>query len=380
MATKSKTSKASKASKAAVSALTRPILGAFPSDADTGRPTRRKLMSDLRPTAAERTLPVPGTERPAAPALDILSGAPRGEGDHITGERIMVARHLLSVSPSNPRKTYDDAGVKRLADSIRENGMLHPLSVTPAVDATGKRYVLAGSRRLRALDMLGEENVPCIETTAAPWQVSGVENEDRQDVPWADMTDYLCTLRDLGLTYKQIGEKIGRSEASVQRAMQAVKRLDPALYDASRKVPGCGSFLMTLAERETDHARQAEAWAKYLADGGGTGKTGRRKGSKNAPKQGPKRASQSEARKMREVVALALAGRDVEPLEAPVNTTGEQDAYIAGIIVGLDLGNGVIAPGDLPQWVHGRIDAVRKAAAALARGSRKPKAESQAAE
>jgi len=367
MATANKTSKPSKTSK---------------TSKPSGTEKRAKVMNDLRPSAADRTGTLPGTEAPAAPKLDILAGKAPGEGEQLTGERIMVARRLLSVSPSNPRKTYDEAGLKRLATSIRETGLLHPLSVTPPVDGTGKRYVLAGSRRLHALDLLNEEQVPCIETMAPPWQVSGVENEDRQDVPWADMTDYLRTLADMGLTYKAIGDRIGKSEKSVQRAMSAAKRLNPAVYEESRRAPGSGSYLMTLAEQEKDHAKQAEAWAAYLAGGGGvTGKAGRRKGSKNGggADKGPKRPSQGEARKTRETMSLGLVGREVEPLDTYAGTgRGElggdaaiQDAYLAGIIVGLDLGTGVLAPGDLPQWVHNRIDAVRKAASTLGKASRK---------
>jgi len=89
----------------------------------------------------------------------------------------------LVVSPTNPRKTFDEDAMQELAASIRENGVLQPLLVRPRAE---RRFeIVFGERRYRGAAMAEKETVPvCIRemTDAQVLEAQLVENLQRQDV------------------------------------------------------------------------------------------------------------------------------------------------------------------------------------------------------
>jgi ParB family chromosome partitioning protein len=89
----------------------------------------------------------------------------------------------LVVSPTNPRKTFDEGAMQELTASIRENGVLQPLLVRPRAE---RRFeIVFGERRYRGAAMAEKETVPvCIRemTDAQVLEAQLVENLQRQDV------------------------------------------------------------------------------------------------------------------------------------------------------------------------------------------------------
>ncbi len=89
----------------------------------------------------------------------------------------------LVVSPTNPRKTFDEDAMQELAASIRENGVLQPLLVRPRAERSFE--IVFGERRYRGAAMAEKETVPvCIRemTDAQVLEAQLVENLQRQDV------------------------------------------------------------------------------------------------------------------------------------------------------------------------------------------------------
>ena len=122
------------------------------------------------------------------------------------------------IQPSRyqPRLRFDGEALSELADSIRENGLIQPITVRPV----GDRYeIIAGERRYRACLMAGYDRLPCYvmspsEEEAA--QMALVENVQRQDLSAIEEAkSYVQIMRQSHMTQEQVARKIGKSQSAV---------------------------------------------------------------------------------------------------------------------------------------------------------------------
>ena len=92
----------------------------------------------------------------------------------------------IRPNPMQPRKVFEEQGIRELADSIRRHGILQPLTVRRVL---GGWELVAGERRLRAARLAGLQRVPCLEAEADD-RVSAllalVENLQRQDLHYLE--------------------------------------------------------------------------------------------------------------------------------------------------------------------------------------------------
>jgi ParB family chromosome partitioning protein len=134
-------------------------------------------------------------------------------------------------NPDQPRREFPYAELLELAQSIGENGLLNPISVT---FAGGRPVLVAGERRLRAAEMLGMRTVPCLPVTADDRDraVLGLlENLQRQDLnPMEEARGYLSLMRDYGLTQEETARSVGRSRPAVANALRLLT-LQPELRE-----------------------------------------------------------------------------------------------------------------------------------------------------
>lgn len=79
----------------------------------------------------------------------------------------MIDVAKIVPDPAHPRRQFDEAGIKRLADSITGVGLIQPVVVQPA-DAEGKYRLIVGERRLRAALLAGEAEIPALVRACAP--------------------------------------------------------------------------------------------------------------------------------------------------------------------------------------------------------------------
>ena len=125
----------------------------------------------------------------------------------------------IRPNPNQPRTTFSLKGLEELSASIREHGILQPLTVRRAED---KGYeLISGERRLRAAKMAGLDTVPCILTRADDMESSLlaiIENLQRRDLdPFEEAEGLLRLTRDFGLTQtsvyiaKELGEKVSQN-------------------------------------------------------------------------------------------------------------------------------------------------------------------------
>ncbi|NCB28470.1 MAG: ParB/RepB/Spo0J family partition protein [Clostridia bacterium] len=130
----------------------------------------------------------------------------------------------ISRNPYQPRKNFDKEAIDRLADSIRQYGVLNPLTVR-RVDAGYE--LIAGERRLRASRAAGLSEVPCIVINADEEQSSAialVENLQRRDLDFFEEAWGYKRLIELhGLTQEEAARRVGKTQSAVANKLRLLK-------------------------------------------------------------------------------------------------------------------------------------------------------------
>ena len=138
----------------------------------------------------------------------------------------------LEHHPENPRKDLGD--LTELAESIRQRGVMQNLTVVADLDRA-KYLVVIGNRRLEAAKAAGLIELPCvISDMDHKEQIATMlmENMQRQDLTVYEQAQGFQMMMDLGFTVKEIGEKTGFSETTVNRRLKMAE-LDKKTFQAA---------------------------------------------------------------------------------------------------------------------------------------------------
>lgn len=151
-------------------------------------------------------------------ALQLNPGTP------LLGQTQIEYRPLTSLTPGQyqPRRVFDDASIKELADSIQKQGLLQPLVVREL--KPGQYEIIAGERRWRACKLAGLTQIPVLirqvddETAIA---LALIENIQREDLSALDQARAMQRLiADFGLTHQQIASLLSKSRAAVSNYLR----------------------------------------------------------------------------------------------------------------------------------------------------------------
>jgi ParB family chromosome partitioning protein len=151
----------------------------------------------------------------------------------------------ITVNPRQPRRRVGEEGLRELADSIAEHGVLQPLIVTElaesAVEGSPRYQLVAGERRWRAAMLAGFDSVPVLVKEATPQEtleLALVENLQRADLnPLEEASAYQQLVEEFGLTQEQVGERVGRSRVTVTNSLRLLR-----LPDGAKEALGAGSI------------------------------------------------------------------------------------------------------------------------------------------
>ena len=127
----------------------------------------------------------------------------------------------IKSNPFQPRKTFDEDKIKELATSIREHGLIQPI----VVRAQGDSYeLIAGERRLKALQMLGKRTIPAIVkeyTDGEMLEIALIENLQREDLnPIEEASAYKQLMDEFGLTQEELSQRIGKSRSVIANSIR----------------------------------------------------------------------------------------------------------------------------------------------------------------
>ena len=184
---------------------------------------------------------------------------------HRTKRRVLdIPTDAIRPNPMQPRQVFQEAALRDLAASIRQNGILQPLTVRRT--AAGWELV-AGERRLRAAKLAGLTHVPCLETAADDQRsalLALVENLQRQDLHYFEEAAAIAAyLRQTGATQESAAQALGRSPSAVANKLRLL-RLSPACREAITAAGLTERHARCLLRLEDESAR-LEA-VRYITD------------------------------------------------------------------------------------------------------------------
>jgi ParB family transcriptional regulator, chromosome partitioning protein len=206
-----------------------------------------------------------GAGAPASPAT-IADAKERGEL-----QRIRLGD--IRPNPYQPRRTFDEAELSDLEASLRENGLLQPITVRPADNAKGFELV-AGERRLRAATRLGWTDIPALVRKLddkALLTLALVENLQRADLdPLEEAEGYQRLIDEFDLTQQQVADVVGKDRSTVANMLRllglpaSVRRL----VQESKITLGHARALLALGDEQamTDLARRIVAEGLTVRD------------------------------------------------------------------------------------------------------------------
>lgn len=154
---------------------------------------------------------------------------------------------ISNIQPglNQPRKRFEPEAISELADSIREHGLIQPITVRRL--ASGYYQIIAGERRWRAAKEaeLTEVPVNIIEADDKKVMELGlIENLQREDLnPMEEANGYKVLMEDYGLTQEEVAQRMGKSRPAVANALRLL-----ALPDAVR-------FLLEEGKLSAGHAK-----------------------------------------------------------------------------------------------------------------------------
>ena len=135
-----------------------------------------------------------------------------------------VTLPISQVEPglNQPRKRFDEDALADLAASIREHGIIQPLTVRRL--SSGYYQIIAGERRWRAAKLAGRREVPVVIIEADDRKVLElglIENLQREDLnPVEEAEGYLALLTDFGLTKEELAQRMGKSRPAVTNILR----------------------------------------------------------------------------------------------------------------------------------------------------------------
>jgi ParB family chromosome partitioning protein len=264
----------------------------------------------------------------------ILSVADDETGLHEELREVPV--ELISPSPSQPRRRFDEESLQSLAQSLDEQGVLQPVLVRPRPGGTYE--LVAGERRWRAARIAGLERIPALvreRDDAAALELALIENMAREDLnPIEEARACAALVEELGLTREDVGRRVGRSRVAVSNLIRLLDLPDDVIemLETGTLSEGHGRALL-LAE---DHAERRRLGRTAAAEGWSVRTTEQRARESNAaaaagPGNGARRrtpALHPDQEEAAREIADALAAAAGTAVEVRARRDGSFDARL----------------------------------------------------
>lgn len=141
---------------------------------------------------------------------------------------LFMDRSKIIPNPSQPRKTFEEQDLKELADSIKNMGVLQPVTVRPVKGSNeGKFEIVAGERRWRASEIAGLSQIPVIIKELSDWEsleIALVENVQRANLnPIEEAEGYQKLMDQYSLSQQDVADRVGKDRATVANVIRIVK-------------------------------------------------------------------------------------------------------------------------------------------------------------
>lgn len=199
------------------------------------------------------------------PENDIKS-ANDANADKVVGNIIELDLNTIEVNPFQPRTSFNEEALQQLATSIRELGIIQPITVRKL--GFEKFQLVSGERRFRASKIAGLETVPAyirIANDNESLEMALVENIQRQDLdPIEVALSYQRLIDEINLTQEQLSDRVGKKRSTIANYLRLLK-LDPIIQTGMRDgflSMGHGRALINIE----DHDIQLDAYEKVISE------------------------------------------------------------------------------------------------------------------
>jgi ParB family chromosome partitioning protein len=136
-----------------------------------------------------------------------------------------VSLDLIIANPDQPRHTFNEEALQELSDSIREHGVISPITLRKNDDGT--YMIIAGERRFRASKLAGLSTIPAYIRTAKDEQVMEwalIENIQREDLDAIEIAlAYQRLMDEYQLTQERMSERVGKKRATIANYLRLLR-------------------------------------------------------------------------------------------------------------------------------------------------------------
>ncbi len=222
------------------------------------------------------------------PENDIQSASDKN-ADKVVGNIVELDLGTIEVNPFQPRSNFNDTALKELATSIKELGVIQPITVRKL--DFNKYQLVSGERRFRASKLVGLETIPAyirIANDQESLEMALVENIQRQDLdPIEIALSYQRLIDEIELTQERLSDRVGKKRSTITNYLRLL-RLDPIIQTGIRDgftSMGHGRALVNIEKKEDQIAlyeriisenlsvRETEKAVKTYHEGGDGKKT-----------------------------------------------------------------------------------------------------------
>ena len=155
----------------------------------------------------------------------LIDGVEKEVLDRKVEANMDISIDAIDANPFQPRTRFDEQALEELATSIKELGIVQPLTVRES--SNGRYQLIAGERRLRAARIAGLTHVPAYIRTAddqAMLELALVENIQREDLDAVEVAiSYQRLIEECRLTQEQMSDRVGKQRSTVANYLRLLK-------------------------------------------------------------------------------------------------------------------------------------------------------------
>lgn len=156
-------------------------------------------------------------------------------GKHLAGTIASIPLSLIQSNPFQPRTVFEEKALKELADSIRHQGIIQPITVRKTED--DKFQLISGERRFRASQLAGLKEIPAYIRLAEDQQIlemALVENIQRENLNSIEIAiSFQRLTEECNLTQEQLSDRVGKDRSTITNYIRLLK-LPPEVQIAIR--------------------------------------------------------------------------------------------------------------------------------------------------
>ncbi|MGB5942601.1 MAG: ParB/RepB/Spo0J family partition protein [Leeuwenhoekiella sp.] len=168
------------------------------------------------------------------PDNDIKSSGDKG-ADKVVGNIVELDLDAIEVNPFQPRSSFNEDALRDLASSIRELGVIQPITVRKI--SFGQYQLVSGERRYRASKIVGLQTIPAyirLANDQESLEMALVENIQREDLdPIEIALSYQRLIDEINLTQEQMSDRVGKNRSTITNYLRLLK-LDPIIQTGMR--------------------------------------------------------------------------------------------------------------------------------------------------